>query len=462
MTNDGRQKAAYSAPSALAQESAILLAQEQANVTADEVSYVECHATATLLGDGIEMSGLVGAFAKNKNKPDRGQAAAAAAAAEGDVFPGTPPAAAVAEAEAEAEAERWCALGSIKGNIGHANCAAGITGLIKAALCVHHKTLVPTAHFEEANPKLGLSLPDRDPFFINTELRPWDLPAHLSKRVCGVSSFGIGGTNCHVVLEEFAPPAETLDPPPAAAAAAANGGYRLLTLSAKSIESLKGNLLRMAEYLAGNADADLAVVADVLHRGRDHFRFRAAIVADSIESAIAGMRAEAEAITADRRPCAKAAKTVFVFPGQGSQFVRMGQGLYASVPVFARHFDECAALVELRLPGQDIRTVLYQDGDAIPFTDPVVVQACIFATEYALAKTLIEFGVKPAALAGHSIGEYAAATIAGVVPLDAAIEMVVVRASSARDDCEGGTMLSASLSGAEAAVRHFPAQFPPF
>ena len=437
VTNDGRQKAAYSAPSALAQESAILLAQEQANVTADEVSYVECHATATLLGDGIEMSGLAGAFAKNK--PDPGGRAAV------DACPFV--------AVAEAEADRWCALGSIKGNIGHANCAAGITGLIKAALCVHHKTLVPTAHFEEANPKLGLALPDRKPFFINTELRPWDLPAHLSKRVCGVSSFGIGGTNCHVVLEEHAPPAQVLDPPPAAAAAAAaNGGYRLLTFSAKSIESLKGNLLRMAEYLAGNADADLAVVADVLHRGRDHFQFRAAVVADSIDGAVAGIRAKAAAITADRRPCSKSAKTVFVFPGQGSQFVRMGRGLYASVPVFARHFDDCAALVELRLPGQDIRVALYHDGDAVPFTDPVVVQACIFATEYALAKTLMEFGVKPAALAGHSIGEYAAATIAGVVPLDAAIEMVVARASSARDDCEGGTMLSASLTGAEAAA----------
>ena len=119
---------------------------------------------------------------------------------------------------------------------------------------------------------------------------------------------------------------------------------------------------------------DFKVVADVLHRGRDHFRFRAAIVADSIESAIAGMRAEAEAITADRRPCAKAAKTVFVFPGQGSQFVRMGQGLYGSVPAFARHFDECAALVELRLPGQDIRTVLYQDGDA--WCDPDTSEGC--------------------------------------------------------------------------------------
>eukprot|EP00040_Diaphanoeca_grandis_P024578 m.135297 g.135297 ORF g.135297 m.135297 type:complete len:2787 (+) comp29787_c4_seq1:169-8529(+) len=467
VSNDGRKKAAYSAPSALGQESAVLLAQEQAKVTADDITYIECHATATLLGDGIEVSGLAGAFSKNRSED-------------------------TVAADAK---ERWCALGSIKGNIGHANCAAGITGLIKAAMCVHYKTLVPTAHYENANPKLSLDAADRKPFFVNAELTPWVLPKSVHKRICGVSSFGIGGTNVHTILEEHLSPTDielgtsvttatsstsaattTTTPTTTTTATATSttatavdegsqvveggsgtgvgasagaGDWHVLTFSAKTVESLRQNMVNMADYLNNsNGTADVGVIADMLHRGRDHFQFRATVVGSTIEVTIEAILTKLKSLPDNLRPIPKTAKVAFTFPGQGSQYIRMGEQLYNSVVAYRKFFDECANFVTQQY-SIDIRSHLFQAGD-VKFTDPVVVQMCIFAVEYSLAKTLIEFGVQPTALAGHSIGEYAAATISGVLSLATAIHMVHLRATATNDDCEPGAMLSASFGQQDA------------
>eukprot|EP00041_Stephanoeca_diplocostata_P017327 m.347085 g.347085 ORF g.347085 m.347085 type:complete len:2908 (+) comp20667_c0_seq20:342-9065(+) len=463
VTNDGSMKAAYTAPSASAQARAIAEAQRQARVDPIDVTYVECHATATLLGDGIELSGLSDAFNANVVDAVTGDTKAVAAAATGNV-PLTP--AQSCSTSPDCPQQPTVALGSIKGNIGHANCAAGITGLIKTMLCMRHQTLVPTVHYTEANPKLQLDSPRNKFFYVNTDTKPWVLPVGVPRRIAGVSSFGIGGTNCHLVLEEHRAGAnrETTDAtstcPLVQAAARARkslptfGQHHLLTFSAKSISALRASMEQLRAYLLARGDGvvhDYGKIADVMQRGREAFQYRATVVvceAEPVTVAMEAIQTKLNALDDDMTRALKDPRVVLMFPGQGSQYLRMGKQLYQDVPVFAQHMDECVGVVR-ELLGVDIRAELFVEAGLeaqSTFSDARIVQSSLFATEYSVAQTLLHCGVKPSTLAGHSIGEYVAAVVGGVLSVTAALRMIIIRATAAKEDCLPGGMMSVTMT----------------
>lgn len=418
VTNDGARKAGYAAPGVAGQAAAVVAALEMAGIASNEVTYVECHATGTLVGDGIELRALTEAYA----------------------------------ATATAKHVGHCAIGSIKGNIGHANAAAGITGLIKTALCLSRRTLVPTAHFNALNAKVDLA---GGPFFVGCakgQPEAWAAPAHGGSRLAGLSSFGIGGSNVHMVLEEPPPlpNAPNADEPHAIAPCVR--ATHVITISAKSAGSLGRLADRLATFLAADAAASEGVVSErvrpspgraslgrvahTLHLGRETFAHRAVVVASTAAQAVEQLRAAAEkaAKTGGLGSGRKAPAVVLIFPGQGSQCPRLGQGLYEGEPIYRRHVDRlCSALSPLL--GFDLRAELFPSAEqeADPqylerFNTPKVTQPAIFVTEVALGYTLLDLGLKPVAMAGHSIGEFAAATLAGVFAEGDALELIAARA----------------------------------
>ena len=433
LSNDGSRKAGYAAPGVAGQVACIRDALHQAGVTSAEVSYVECHATGTLVGDGIELRALTEAFVSS---------------------PG-----------GSSLTSGHCAIGSIKGNIAHANAAAGVTGLIKAAMCLQNRTLVPTAHYETLNTKVVL---DNGPFHVHDGgAAPWPAPAGGGPRIAGVSSFGIGGANVHAVLQEppaLSPPMTGSDP---LAPAPCERSAHLLTLSAKSASSLARMAAELATFFADNPLSDplpsLGRVAHTLHLGREAFAHRAVVVAATHDAAVEGLRSAAESAADDAAAGGlgtgrKAPHVLFIFPGQGSQCPRMGEGLYRAEPIYRKHVDRmCIALTPLL--GFDLRTKLYPNGPGDDekaaaylkeFNAPLVTQPAIFVTELALGYTLVELGVKPAGLAGHSIGEFVAATLAGVFAEADALRLIATRARLSADDAPEGKMLAVNADEATA------------
>ena len=446
VTNDGRQKAGYAAPNASAQRNSILRAQYMAGVTADEVSYVECHATATKVGDAIEMRGLVDAFAANR---------------------------AVKGTDVGAQDAHACALGSVKGNIGHANCAAGITGFIKTVLCLQHETLVPTAHFKSLNPKFdsifaqteggGGDAPRRTDFAVNTELQAWTLPSSVARRVAGVSSFGVGGTNCHIVLEE----APQLKAAAAATTAETSARWPITPFSAKTHESLERLVSSSVGFFSAAALVSEMNAAHVvtphnaaftLQTGRESFDYRAVMSVDAgaslgelssaLEAALSGeggLRGGESKV----RSTSASGGVAFVFPGQGSQYLGMGRGLYETEPVYRATIDECATVLSTLGAGFDLKATLYADpSDAAAraeFARPSRLQPAMFATELAMAKTLVAFGIEPIAIAGHSIGEYVAACFSGAIGLEDAVKLIARRGQLTEDESPVGAMLSVGM-----------------
>ena len=411
VTNDGGQKAGYTAPAAAGQRSAIVAAHNAAGVGARDISYVECHATATNIGDAIELRGLTDAFGQSIDATD----------------PNT---------------KQFCAIGSVKGNIGHANCAAGLTGLMKTVLCLQHRQLVPTAHFTKLSDKISIR-PD-SPFYIHEGLTNWipDGDRIRGPLTAGVSSFGIGGTNAHAVLREWTPEQRNTQ--------LERGGdgraVHVLTASAKSPASLKAVLNKLADHIINEA-TDLTDCAFTLHAGREEFPYRAAVVCDAADRATAS-----EALRSHREvtKCKTNPGVVMCFPGQGSQYVNMGRGLYKTEAVFRQYFDQCCELLQ-PIIGCDLRAKIFTEAETAEFaeafnSEPEVVQTSIFAVEYALAKFLIEStGVKPIAMVGHSIGEYAAAAVSGLMSLKDALGMVATRAKAMHTSCNRGAMLSAKM-----------------
>ncbi|QTT77108.1 type I polyketide synthase [Streptomyces mobaraensis NBRC 13819 = DSM 40847] len=398
VSNDGRMKAGYTAPSARAQTQCVSDALTMAGIDSGRLSYVECHATATHVGDAIELKGLHDAFERHRDdeRPPR---------------------------------TGGCALGSVKGNIGHANCAAGITGLIKTVLCLHHRELVPTVHHDTLNPKL-VDLVDCDgsPFTVRRTHGPWTVadPDTQLPRRAGVSSFGIGGTNAHVILEEAPRPAPDEEPEPAAP-----GTPHLLTVSARSASALRRNADALARHVEGLPDGELAPAVRALHLTRESHPLRAtAVITEGAADGLRRLSAEPPA-TARR---GRAATVAFCFSGQGSQTAGMARGLYrghADGGRFRRHFDAACASLARHLPEDPAALVLGADDTSV--TRPVTTQCGLFAVEYALATTLTELGVRPVAVAGHSIGEYAAAALTGLLTLDEAAELVAVRARATEE-----------------------------
>ncbi|MGZ3458004.1 MAG: type I polyketide synthase, partial [Archangium sp.] len=323
-------------------------------------------------------------------------------------------------------------LGATKPNIGHLDAAAGIAGLLKTVLCLRHRQLPPVLHFEQPNPGLELA---GTPFSINARLSDWTPPEGLP-RIAGVSSFGIGGTNAHVVVEE----------PPAVPTAKAEETWRVLPLSARSGEALAEAARRLGEALAGRADLPLADVAHTLQRGRTTFEQRVSLVCRDVAGAVVGLeRLARELERGERSPgVARGREVAFLFPGQGSQHPGMGRALYSAQAVFRAEVDRCAELLRPHL-GLDVRELLLlEEGDASGerIHQTALAQPCLFVLEYALARLWMSLGLSPKAMIGHSLGEYVAACLAGVFSLEDALGLI----------CARGRLMQASPGGAMLAI----------
>jgi amino acid adenylation domain-containing protein len=401
LTNDGASKVGYTAPSVQGQSQAIAQALEMAGFTPESVTYVETHGTGTQLGDPIEMEALTEAFGDSSAR------------------------------------KQFCALGAVKTNIGHLDAAAGIAGLIKATLCIRHQKLPPTLHFERPNPNIDFA---SSPFYVNTRLCDWSPPG---PRRAGVSSFGIGGTNAHVVLEE-APAAPAMPSPRQA---------QLLVLSARTPAALDAAATNLAVHLQQHPEHELADVAHTLQIGRRAFSHRRAVLCRDGDEAIRALTSTDSPLVLTAGPVSEQRKVVFLFPGQGSQFVGMGHSIYENEPTFRSWVDRCAELLRPHL-GCDLRQILYpaeQDAEraAAELRRTAIAQPALFVVEYALAKLWMGWGVHPEAMLGHSVGEYVAACLAGVFDLPDALWLVAQR-GRLMQELPSGAMLAVSLPEAEA------------
>jgi len=416
VNNDGAQKVGYTAPSVAGQAEVIALAQAVAGVDAGSIGYVEAHGTATPLGDPIEVAALEQAFAASQggDPGDRGAR------------------------------RQSCALGSVKGNIGHLDAAAGVASLIKAVLAVERGQIPPTLHFTRPNPQLDL---DGGPFFVNPRPAAWH--PELTPRRAGVSSFGIGGTNAHVVLEE--PPAD--GSAATATATAPNRPLQLLLLSAASATALEAATAALAVHLERHPELDLAGVAYTLQAGRRAFAHRRALVAGDAVEAVAGLRSldPRRVLSRVQEPVNR--QLAFLFPGQGAQHPGMGEELYQCEPTFRNAVDRAASVLRPLL-GLDLRQALFPAaGDdrhaaAVRLRQTALAQPALFVVEHALALLWMEWGVRPDALLGHSIGEFVAACLAGVFELEDALRLVAERGRLIQE-LAGGAMLAVPLAEAE-------------
>ncbi|WP_285401703.1 polyketide synthase [Luteibacter sp. ME-Dv--P-043b] len=396
VNNDGAAKASFTAPNAGGQAAVIAMALRDAGVSAREVSYVEAHGTATPLGDPIEIEGLTRAF------------------------------------RATTDDTGFCAIGSLKSNVGHLVIAAGAAGVIKTALSLSERRLPATLHFKAAHARLDL---DATPFVVNRTLRAWPSTGRL---LAGVSAFGVGGTNAHVILEEA----------PARTPSDAASGPQLLALSARTPTALAAAAERLADHLAAHPDANLADVAWTLTTGRKAFAQRTHVVASSPQDTEANLRDIAAAGLRERD--GDACGVVFLFPGQGAQYPGMGQALHASEPVFRAALDEVSAVLQGEL-GFDLRERMFAtDTDDLRAT--AYLQPATFALEYALARLWMGLGVMPTAMIGHSVGEFAAAAIAGVMSMADAARLVA-RRGRMMQSLPGGAMLSVRLGADELRAR---------
>ncbi len=397
INNDGHLKVDYTAPSVEGQSEVIVEALANAGVEADSISFVEGHGTGTSLGDPIEVTALTRAY---RNYTDK---------------------------------KGFCAIGSVKTNVGHVDIAAGVTSFIKTVMALKNKTIPPTLHFQKANPEIDF---ENSPFYVNNELMPWEAPY---PRRAGVSSFGMGGTNVHVILEE-APEINSPGKSP---------GHQLLLLSARTETALETATANLAEHLKANRDINLANVAYTLQVGRKDFNHRRMLVCRDIEDAIKTLEEPDKKRVLSSSSDAVQRDVVFVLSGQGSQYVNMGLDLYKNEPVFKEEMDRCFEILKSHLD-IDLREVIYPDGPVTEeasqkLTQTMYTQPVLFTIEYALAKLWISWGIKPAAMVGHSIGEYTAACLAGVFSLEDALKVVAAR-GRLMQEMPGGSMLAVFLA----------------
>lgn len=375
INNDGSAKSAFSAPSQVGQVEVVTAALRDAAVSADSLGYIEAHGTGTFVGDPIEFKALSQAL------------------------------------RAGTDRRNYCVLQSVKANIGHLGAAAGIAGLIKAVHCVQKGVLPPVINFETPNPQIDLA---DSPFVISPELTPW--PTEEGRRRAGISSFGVGGTNAHVIIEQA---------PDRAPCAAPSRPYELLVLSARTPAALEMSAAALAEHL-GTGSTSLHDAASTLANSRAGHASRNAVVARDCRDAAARLRElrPAQAATRHSRPVA------FLFPGQASQYPGMARDLYQMEPVFASWIDRCADVLG-ESHGLDLRAAMFADPDSPAAADRLnqtcVAQPAIFAVEYSLAMLLREHGVRPASMIGHSIGEYVAAALADVFTLEDGLRLVADR-----------------------------------
>ncbi|WP_460673974.1 amino acid adenylation domain-containing protein [Larkinella ripae] len=393
VNNDGGGKGSFTAPNAEGQAGAIRMALDDAQIDPATITYVEAHGTATPLGDPIEMQGLTMAFGPQPRN-------------------------------------QYCAIGSIKSNMGHLTQAAGVAGFIKAALTLYNRQIPPSLGFKRPNPHIDFA---NSPFVVNTQLTEW---ASEDVRRAGVSSFGVGGTNVHVVLEEAVNAPEE---------AGEGRPLQLLTWSAKSPESASAYAERLSGHLHQAPEEPLADFAYTLQTTRPDFHHRRfALASDAAEALAVLPHATAHSLT--QRP----GDLVFLFPGQGAQYLNMGRTLYENEAVFRLAVDECAELLKADLD-LDLRAVMYPDQPGTEaearLTDTRYTQPALFVTEYALARLWMSWGIEPTVLCGHSIGEFVAAHLAGVFSLPDALKLIAGRGRMV-SELPRGSMLSVRMEAA--------------
>ena len=424
--NDGSLKLGYTTPGAEGQVEVVAMAQAVAGVAPETVGYVEAHGTGTPLGDPVEVAALAEVFGTGDDR--RGS----------------------------------CALGSVKTNIGHLDAAAGVASLIKAALAVERGVLPPSLHFERPNPRIDFA---STPFYVNAELRAW---RPKGPRRAGVSAFAIGGVNAHVVLEEPPRAQEEEDPGPP---------WLLLPLSARTGDALEAMTERLARHLADRPEASLADAAWTLQAGRRAFGYRRVLVCRDRNDAVACLRGgDPRRLLGNTGEEMRDLPVAFLLSGLGNQHVGMAADLYRHLPRFREVLDGCAQGLRPWL-GLDLREVLFPVGDhgsggsgldlralvgrasggsgasgTSRLDRTEISQPAVFAVEYALARLLMDLGVRPQALLGFSVGELVAACIAGVLSLQDALRLVAERARLI-GELPAGAMLAVPLPEAE--VRPF-------
>jgi acyl transferase domain-containing protein/acyl carrier protein/phospholipid N-methyltransferase len=423
INNDGSFKVSYTAPRIDSQAKVIRMAQVVAEVEAETINYIETHGSGTALGDPIEVAALTDAF------------------------------------EIDTEKTGFCAIGSVKTNIGHLDAAAGVAGLIKTVLALKHKQIPPSLHFEQPNPKINFA---NSPFYVNTELSEWNVNG--SPRRAGVSSFGIGGTNAHAILEEA----------PQQKPSGKSRPWQLLMLSAKTNSALEKATNNLIEHFNHNLDLNLADVAHTLGVGRRTFNHRRMVVCENIKDGINALQDPKRVLNSfqenSNRPIA------FMFTGLGTHYANMGWELYQTEPTFRDRVDRCCDILKPLLD-LDLRDILYPDRHQTPFPNATkgatrsrldlrkmlsreekpadaatqklnqtyLTQPAVFVIEYALAQLWISWGILPVATIGYSIGEYVAACLSGVLSLEDALTLVAKRAQMIQE-LPQGAMLAVPLS----------------
>jgi amino acid adenylation domain-containing protein len=394
VNNDGGAKASFTAPGVEGQAAVIGAALASAGVDARQISYVEAHGTATPMGDPIEVEALTQAYARHTGDLD------------------------------------FCAIGSVKSNVGHMVTAAGAAGLIKTALALYTQQLPASLHYDAPNAAIDFAA---TPFHVNAQLQPW--PRTATPRLAGVSAFGVGGTNAHVIVEEA----------PLQLPSDASTDPQLLVLSARTPTALTTARARLADHLERHPHIALPDVAHTLRVGRKTFAHRTCVVANDVPQAIAALRG-ATGLHATGAPGAALPQPVLMFPGQGAQYAGMGRALYASEPVFRAAFDDCLRAFDGALD-VDLRERMFSD-DPAALVPTSITQPATFAIEYALARQALALELKPVALIGHSVGEFVAAVLAGVMRLSDAARLVA-RRGALMQALPPGAMLSVRLSAAQ-------------
>jgi acyl transferase domain-containing protein/thioesterase domain-containing protein/acyl carrier protein len=400
LNNDGAAKAGYLAPSVDGQAAAIGLALAASGVPADQIEMVECHGTGTYLGDPIEVAALTEAYRTQTDRAD------------------------------------YARIGSVKTNIGHLDTAAGVAGLVKATLALHYEAMPPSLGYEAPNPAIGF---EGSPFSVNASLTPW--PRRDTPRFAAVNALGVGGTNAHAILAE-APvrePSEESDFP-----------FHVLCISARSKAALEANTAALVAHLRAHPEQDLADIAHTLKNGRRGFERRRVVVAETHAEAAALLEANDTRRVFTHERLGAAPEVVFMFPGGGAQYPDMARDLYETEPVFAEAMDRGLDHLAPQLD-YDIRALWLPEGDAAAAAEvlkkPSVQLPLIAIVEYALAQLWISWGVKPAAMVGHSMGENVAACLAGVMSFESLIDLVLLR-GQLFDTVPAGGMLSVPLSQA--------------
>jgi acyl transferase domain-containing protein/acyl carrier protein len=406
INNDGNRKVGYTAPSVSGQVEVIKTALAIANVSPDSIGYIETHGTGTTLGDPIEIEALTHAF--------------------------------------NTEKRNYCPIGSIKTNVGHLDSAAGVAGFIKTVLALKNKLIPPSLNYDKPSPQIDFK---NSPFYVNNRLMEWKNEGNPLR--AGVSSFGIGGTNAHVILEEWcgAPSADALATGHRAKQDYKDRPHRLIFLSARTPTALEQMTENLVAHFKENPGIDLADAAYTLQVGRKAMRHRKLVVSDTVEKAASALSTTSPGEIKTFSTKEENLPVVFMFPGQGAQYVNMGQDLYKTEAVFRKEMDLCFEILKPHMK-YDIKEILYP-SPVTPHPSPdinqtEITQPLIFVFEYALARLLMKWGIKPGIMIGHSIGEYVAACLAGIFTLEDALKMVVLR-GKLMQKIPPGDMLSVSL-----------------